>query len=65
MIGKIKQVNKLRKEANPTEFMQSIKYIEKMLETIIDNENEIVQQQKLICDKLGIKSDVEPADEEL
>jgi len=38
------------------------KHMDKLVElmdTIIKNENEIIQQQKKICDKLGIKAGVE------
>jgi len=33
--------------------------LQELLETVIENENEIIQQQKKICDKLGIENNVE------
>jgi len=38
---------------------ENLKKLEELMLTIIENENEIITQQKEICDKLGIESNVE------
>ena len=44
------------------EFTNSLKYMEKLLETIIENENDMMKTFKAIADKLEVKIDLEEAD---